>query len=58
MKRVPITRQRGITMVVVLLLMTVMLLGGLAVLVIQRYTTLEKQRVLKEAYKFHEDKRP
>lgn len=30
MKRVPITRQRGITMVVVLLLMTVMLLGGLA----------------------------
>jgi hypothetical protein len=35
-----------------------MLLGGLAVLVIQRYTTLEKQRVLKEAYKFHEDKRP
>ena len=30
-----------------------MLIGALLVLTVQRYATLEKQRVLKEAYTFH-----
>lgn len=34
-----------------------MLLGGLAVLCIQRVITNEKQRVLKTAYEFHEGRK-
>jgi len=30
-----------------------MILGALLLLVVQRYTTLEKQRVLKQAHDFH-----
>lgn len=33
-----------------------MILGALVLVVVQRYTTTEKQRVLKEAYSFHENK--
>jgi Tfp pilus assembly protein PilX len=50
MKRVSLTRQRGITMVVVLLLMTVMLLGGLALARITESSVLVSGNVaVKEA---------
>jgi hypothetical protein len=33
-----------------------MIMGAMLILVIQRYTTLVKQQVLKEAYDFHKER--